>query len=138
MTQRRILLVLASLGLVSTVLAFGARYPSNRRMLQPAREAGSRATHDPPTEVAPLVEIAGVVDSIEQVSGGLRPWKVNVRVDRVLRGEYRAPTLEFLVHSPSRRGLVEGKTCTVRAMRTATGYAVDDTRWMSCNEQAPE
>lgn len=131
MRQRRILLVLAVLGVISSVLAFAVQYPSYRRGLQRVPEAERSGETTGKLDPASDVEIDGTVDRIEQVSDGLRPWKVRVRVGRVLLGDYPHPVLEFLVHSPTQSGLAQGQRCVVRATRTASGYSVRDPQWMS-------
>ncbi|HEV7747671.1 MAG TPA: hypothetical protein VGO56_21910 [Pyrinomonadaceae bacterium] len=53
-------------------------------------------------------------------------WLVVVNVDRVVSGEFSGTTFTFAVHSPARAGLEVGRSYTVTATRTASGYVVDE------------
>ncbi|HVV48880.1 MAG TPA: hypothetical protein VHO06_04415 [Polyangia bacterium] len=73
--------------------------------------------------------LIGTVFSISQGGDELRPWIVTVDVEKVISGELSGGWFSFPVHSPSRAGLEEGKSYTIRAVWKGDGYAVDELQW---------
>ncbi len=73
--------------------------------------------------------LIGTIFSIRQGGDELRPWIVTVDVEKVISGELSGGWFSFPVHSPSRSGLEEGKSYTVRAVWNGDGYAVDELQW---------
>jgi hypothetical protein len=78
----------------------------------------------------------GVVLAIENAPIGIRgaflDWIVRTRVEKVLSGRFEGDAFAFRIHSPSRSGLTVGKRCTVTAVRTESGYTVDENQWRGC------
>ena len=73
--------------------------------------------------------LIGTIFSISQGGDELRPWIVTVDVEKVVSGELSGGWFSFPVHSPSRSGLEEGKSYTIRAIWKGDGYAVDELQW---------
>lgn len=71
----------------------------------------------------------GTVTQIRPSPGEVGRWAVTMTVTRVLAGAFDGATFSFLVHSPSKSDLEEGRTYTVRATRTDGGYTVDEMQW---------
>jgi hypothetical protein len=55
-----------------------------------------------------------------------RPWVVSTKVEKILSGQLSSRTFQFVVATPEQAGLKAGKTYTIPAHRTATGYRADE------------
>jgi hypothetical protein len=75
----------------------------------------------------------GTVSSIEIVPlpESLKNFVVTMRVDRVVKGQFKGKSFQFRIHSPSLSELEVGKKYTVEAQRTKDGYTVDQYQWTS-------
>jgi hypothetical protein len=93
--------------------------------------------HAAPTEIqtADLV-LLGTLEKVEAstLPQSVANWIVTFRVDQVLAGEFKDSTFAFRIHSPSMSGLEVGKQYRVEAMKTATGYHVDQYRGIKRND----
>lgn len=56
-------------------------------------------------------------------------WLVVIKVDQVVSGQFSGTKFAFAVHSPANAGLQVGRSYTVKATRTASGYEVDELQW---------
>ena len=59
----------------------------------------------------------------------LKPWIVRMEVQKVVSGDFSGGWFEFAVHSPSRSGLEEGHSYTIKAVWSGKGYEVDENQW---------
>jgi hypothetical protein len=59
-----------------------------------------------------------------------QPWVITTRVDKLLSGSFSGKQFQFAVHSPAQSNLDIGKQYTIRAVRTETGYTVDELQWL--------
>ena len=57
-------------------------------------------------------------------------YVITMRVDRVVKGQFKGKTFQFRIHSPALSGLEVGKKYTVEAKRTKDGYTVDQYQWV--------
>ncbi len=73
--------------------------------------------------------LVGNVSSITQGGSDLKPWIVSIAVEKVISGDFAGKTFEFTIHSPSRSGLEQGHSYTVRAKWRRDGYEVDENQW---------
>lgn len=95
-------------------------------VLLPAVAVGKEKVASPQKKTLVFV---GTVFSIAQGADELRPFIVRMEVEKVVSGEFSGGWFEFAVHSPSRSGLEEGHSYTVKAVWTGTGYEVDQYQW---------
>jgi hypothetical protein len=73
----------------------------------------------------------GTVSSIEisPLPQSHKNFIVTMRVDRVVKGEFKDKTFQFRIHSPTQSELEVSKSCTVVAQRTKGGFTVDQYQW---------
>ena len=79
-----------------------------------------------------LLVFEGMVTSIEisTIPMSTPNYVVTMRVDRVVKGQFKGKTFQFRIHSPALSGLEVDKKCTVEAKRTKDWYTVDQNQWM--------
>ena len=97
--------------------------------------AGCATDHEPRSDAMsrePDLVFVGTVQSIEEstLSQSLANWVVTFRVDRINVGDFDGKTFSFRIHSPAKSGLQSGEQYVVKAIRTDSGYEVDQYQWM--------
>lgn len=74
----------------------------------------------------------GTVVRIEQgvTPDPLKNFVITARVDKVLSGSFSGKRFQFAVHSPAQSRIDLGRQYKIRAIRTKTGYTVDELQWL--------
>jgi hypothetical protein len=120
-------------GVAGVRLKIGGTYQVRARWKGDGYVAGEpdiRTVAPAPGEVADSKDLLFVakVTAIKTSETGdpRRGWIVSTNVERTLSGKLAARTFQFALHSPAQAGLKVGKSYTIPAHWTGTGYEVDE------------
>ncbi len=86
----------------------------------------------------PDLVFRGTVADIRQspLDQSLTSWVVTFRVDELISGEYGEEYFSFLLHSPDRFFLEEGREYRVEALKVRSGYLIDPNQWALREQEA--
>jgi hypothetical protein len=93
--------------------------PVSSLAAKPARSPDSAKA---PPRVKDLVLVGTVVEVAQGDGTSLNRWVVALAVERIVSGDFSGPIFTFAIHSPARAGLEIGKSCTIKATWTKSGY----------------
>jgi hypothetical protein len=108
--------------IVLSLLLIGAGQPQSKGFERPRQEPTAAASE------SDELLLVGTVKRIYQLNAprSRRRWAVEVRVDRVVSGEFTGPTFTFAVHSPALSGLRVKGTYNIKAHKVGERFDVDE------------